>query len=223
MSGDHNMHCSANTGGNEQLIDAAQQALEALYMAYTRQWPENKIGAAINALSTAIEQAQRQQALDKKAENARELGIQMQPEPVTCAKQLSKELLGVITDVEEGEGFDNLCLDTIKYVYEQLATLPAAPVQEPDLLGLKPDTQEAIKGWIADGTFVERAIGVLHEQESENMRLEKLVAAQRQWVGLTDEEIEKMRHLIDWTAHWSYGTFARAIEQKLRERNGGAA
>jgi hypothetical protein len=29
---------------------------------------------------------------------------------------------------------------------------------------------------------------------------------------LSDEEIEKMRHLIDWTAHWSYNTFARAIE-----------
>jgi hypothetical protein len=29
---------------------------------------------------------------------------------------------------------------------------------------------------------------------------------------LTDEQIEKMRHLIDWTAHWSYGKFARAIE-----------
>jgi hypothetical protein len=39
------------------------------------------------------------------------------------------------------------------------------------------------------------------------------------WVGLTDEEIEKMRHLIDWTAHWSYGTFAKAIEAKLKEKN----
>ena len=29
---------------------------------------------------------------------------------------------------------------------------------------------------------------------------------------LTDEEIEKLRHLIDWTAEWSYNTFARAIE-----------
>ena len=29
---------------------------------------------------------------------------------------------------------------------------------------------------------------------------------------LTDEEIEKMRHLIDWTAGWSYINFARAIE-----------
>jgi hypothetical protein len=45
--------------------------------------------------------------------------------------------------------------------------------------------------------------------------------SQRPWVGLTDEETEKMRHLIDWTAHWSYGTFAKAIEAKLKEKNNG--
>ena len=55
-----------------------------------------------------------------KAENARELGLDY--EPVAWAKQLSKELLGVIADVEEGDGFDDVCLDTIKYVHEQLAT-----------------------------------------------------------------------------------------------------
>ncbi len=43
------------------LIEAAKQALEALYMANTREWPENKIGAAINALSAAIEQAEKQE------------------------------------------------------------------------------------------------------------------------------------------------------------------
>ena len=42
---------------------------------------------------------------------------------------------------------------------------------------------------------------------------------QSTWVGLTDEEIKKMRHLIDWTAGWSYNTFARAIEAKLKEKN----
>jgi hypothetical protein len=41
----------------------------------------------------------------------------------------------------------------------------------------------------------------------------------REFVGLTDEEIKKMRHLIDWTAGWSYNTFARAIEAKLKEKN----
>jgi len=40
----------------------------------------------------------------------------------------------------------------------------------------------------------------------------KLYATSPQRKPLTDEEIEKMRHLIDWTAHWSYNTFARAIE-----------
>ena len=29
---------------------------------------------------------------------------------------------------------------------------------------------------------------------------------------LMDEEIETYRHMIDWTAHWSYINFARAIE-----------
>ena len=43
----------------------------------------------------------------------------------------------------------------------------------------------------------------------------------REWVGLTEGEIEKMRHLIDWTAHWSYGAFAKAIEQALKEKNNG--
>lgn len=162
---------------NEQLIAAAQQALEALDFVCMEcdVWTEEHITPAITALRTAIEQAKRQQALDKKAENARELGIQMQPEPVTCAKQLSKELLGVITDVEEGEGFDNLCLDTIKYVYEQLATLPAA---------------------------------------------------QRQWVGLEPDEILDALVSVDpATKRLPIGfvRFAKGIEAKLREKNGGAS
>jgi hypothetical protein len=44
---------------NKHLIEATKLALEALYMANTRQWPENKIGAAINALSAAIAEAEK--------------------------------------------------------------------------------------------------------------------------------------------------------------------
>jgi transcription elongation factor Elf1 len=43
----------------------------------------------------------------------------------------------------------------------------------------------------------------------------------RQWQGLTDEEILTYRHMIDWTAEWSYIDFARAIEQALKEKNHG--
>ena len=37
------------------------------------------------------------------------------------AAKLAKELDGVIVDVEEGDGFDDVCLDTVKYVRDQLA------------------------------------------------------------------------------------------------------
>ena len=43
--------------------------------------------------------------------------------------------------------------------------------------------------------------------------------ALKQWVGLTDEEINSVRYSRDWTADWTDTTFARAIEAKLREKN----
>ena len=42
-----------------------------------------------------------------------------------------------------------------------------------------------------------------------------------QWQGLTDKEINSVRHNRDWTAPWTDETFARAIEAKLREKNHG--
>ena len=48
---------------------------------------------------------------------------------------------------------------------------------------------------------------------------DKLYVAPKQWVGLTDEEINSVRHNRDWTAPWTDTTFARAIEAKLREKN----
>lgn len=43
----------------------------------------------------------------------------------------------------------------------------------------------------------------------------------REWVGLTDEEIQAERHKLDTTAGWTYDRFARAIEAKLKEKNNG--
>jgi hypothetical protein len=42
---------------------------------------------------------------------------------------------------------------------------------------------------------------------------------QREWVGLTDEEMNKLRHLVDWTVPLDIKKFARAIEAKLKEKN----
>ena len=41
----------------------------------------------------------------------------------------------------------------------------------------------------------------------------------REWMGLTDEEIQKLAHVYDNTAPWTLMGFARAIEAKLREKN----
>jgi hypothetical protein len=43
--------------------------------------------------------------------------------------------------------------------------------------------------------------------------------APKPWVGLSEDEINKLRHLVDWTAEWSYGRFAYELERLLRERN----
>jgi hypothetical protein len=43
----------------------------------------------------------------------------------------------------------------------------------------------------------------------------------KEWVGLTDQEINSVCYKRDWTAPWTDETFARAIEAKLREKNGG--
>ena len=53
------------------------------------------------------------------AEKFAELIVQ---ECVRLNKHQSYELMGVITDVEEGDGFDDICLSTVKRVAENLAT-----------------------------------------------------------------------------------------------------
>ena len=47
------------------------------------------------------------------------------------------------------------------------------------------------------------------------------VPPKREWVGLTDEEINSVRYSRDWTADWTDTTFSRAIEAKLWEKNHG--
>jgi hypothetical protein len=54
----------------------------------------------------------------------------------------------------------------------------AQPVREPDLSSLSPKAQVRIREWLADGTFVERAIGTMREQERELSARESLTEAQ---------------------------------------------
>jgi hypothetical protein len=53
------------------------------------------------------------------------------------------------------------------------------------------------------------------------MRLKRRddLSPKRQWVGLTDQEINSVCYNRDWTAPWTDTTFARAIEQALKDKN----
>ena len=46
-----------------------------------------------------------------------------------------------------------------------------------------------------------------------------LYAAPVRQVDLTDDELNRLRHNIDWTAEWSYVNFARAVIAADREKN----
>ena len=48
---------------------------------------------------------------------------------------------------------------------------------------------------------------------------EPLYAAPVRTKDLTDEDIQKLRHKLDWTAEWSYVNFARAVIAADRRKN----
>lgn len=57
----------------------------------------------------------------------------------TVALELSYELDGVLCDVEHGDGFDDVCLQTVKRVRDRLCVLAAPEPAEP--------TQERVLQW----------------------------------------------------------------------------
>jgi plasmid maintenance system antidote protein VapI len=54
-----------------------------------------------------------------------------------------------------------------------------------------------------------KANAYMEMMDANAKELDKLMAERK---PLTDEQVEKLRHNIDWTASWSYINFARAIE-----------
>ena len=72
---------------------------------------------------------------------------------------------------------------------------------------------------LADALDDEFAQGRISNHNGRKAAVELRRLALKQWVGLTDEEINSVRYKRDWTAAWSDTTFARAIEQALKEKN----
>jgi hypothetical protein len=186
----------------ERALDLALETLESIQAAY----PCETVGKRI----TAIKQAR---ALDKKAENARELGLDYEPvqEPVAWAH---KEGLEKINDFDASiyarGGFDD--------AVPLYTTPPAqpAPVQEP-------------VAWVCYGAPGKRDID-FEEADINKLPIGTQLyttppAAKREWTGLTDEEIKSLEKLaIDPVDANNWGVFnrerfAELIEAKLKEKN----
>jgi len=142
------------------MIDAMKQALE-----WANEHGEtvffgggidavNKMNEWTAALRQAIEQAEKQQALDKKADNARELGLDYEPEPVAWME------------------------DSIEFYAKD------------------------------------------HPTNSCTIPL-YTSPPRKEWVGLTDEEIDQMWRVVAYTKPYDQFRMdiGRAIEAKLKEKN----
>jgi len=189
------------------MIEAMKLALEALkrLKAYgnvfrfrqDEQNPYDQACEAIAILRTAIEQAERQQALDKKAENARELGLDYY---IPCCK-------------------DQTCPKCVAAKQEPVAWMiwthgpvrvfvnkEEAKIEFERLTIAYPEQSRKLRPLILSDTTPQ---------------------PKREWVELTDEEIEAADYITmtreDYEVYSinqdSVMDFARAIEAKLKERN----
>lgn len=144
----------------------------------------------------------------------------------------------------EPGAFEELCKLMDKY--EAMRPTPAAPVQDQGQSCYCPNCEVLSKQLAAQPAPVQEPVAYIAwpelkvasnlEREKTNVQLwTKRVlesdvalytapfATQRKWVSLTDEEVNSLRYKLDWTGPWTDMTFARAIEAKLREKNGGQA
>jgi hypothetical protein len=156
-----------------------------------------------------------QQALDKKAENARELGLDYEPaqqEPwllettQTLAKNLAREFYPEVTQWE--------CLNDLAGVISQIDNMTTGLMR-------KPAQQEPV------AYLCENAVGHQYFRWKKPSSTYKPIAlytsppAHRAWVGLTTEEIEKLGKPYEEKdrSMQAWGLFACAIEEELRRKN----
>ena len=193
-------------------IEAMKKMLEALEFAqkgaqgWTFFLPD-----AITAGRQAIEQAERQQALDKMAENARELGLDY--EPVQSEKQEPTEDMVLALRGASGLGTE----DAIDALRDVLAVMPFYTTPQPQ--------QEPV-AWVnwcaATGN---RSVSFECESELASQPLyfgitqitQNHYSNEIEWVGLTQEDIDIA--FDDTQEGGGFNEFARAIEAKLRFKN----
>ena len=181
---------------NEQQLAAVKQALEALKDAASLIEYECYSNALQEEAITALQSIISQDALDKKADNARELGLSYEPvqEPVAWGIVASNtgRICQVELDAAEVEGHNP------KHIVPLYTTPQPVPVK----------TYHDGKPWpvapVPNGPY--------------SAPIKELwPVAPKPWVGLTDDERLEVAE-IDGADEW-FWKVCKAIEAKLKEKN----
>jgi hypothetical protein len=193
--------------GPEECCDL-DNAITALREALAEQPAQKCSYPYCGCSSKAWCKVERNEALDKMAENARELGLDYEPEQEPVAWEGGEGWESLAWELCANENGEDSCNELI---------WEGGPIPEPwgDRWMKYEEEAKRLIALVQKHTTPpaqpELAPGYCKQCKQYSIE-EPLPAAQRQWVGLTQEEIEDC-----------YGgeidDFARAIEAKLREKN----
>jgi hypothetical protein len=179
-----------------------------------------------------------EQALDKKAENARELGLDYEPaqqEPVAWVPYLSDRADGVkghyaiarwnprgyrevwnLRRHEWGAYSDDVLSLEEADTLLRLITIPTRKVTSPQPAQQEPVAWMSPHGGFLSANYINNFASGL-DKEIHNIPLYTLPPAQRTWVGLDDKDYRELHLQMGPT--YFYQDYGRAIEAKLRSKN----
>ena len=209
-----------NSMSKDEALDLALEALESKYIVNSGAWRVQQDQAII-----AIKQAR---ALDKMAENARELGLDYEPAPVQ-----EPVAWMVTTEMQDGTKNTYPLIGRFKDVKDvcdfgdpvPLYTAPPAPTVQEPLGYLEIDDIESQSEYPHNC----RNVNLWHEGGQGMAAIytappaaQRLVAEPHKWVGLTDDEMKDALLSVDAeTKRLPPGmkAFAQAILAKSKEKN----
>jgi hypothetical protein len=176
-----------------------------------------------SAFAKDLRQALANAALDKKADNARALGLSYEPpvqqEPVYAFRRKGQESFCTCDE----RRYDELSGKSSLFEVAVFYTTPPAPAQ-PCKYGNEPAS------CTSSPMDCQCAIDATYEQPAPEFDPDELTIAYldgidtgkkcKPWVGLTDEEIDDIEATWEATQEWvSFSHATRVIEAKLMEKN----
>ena len=185
----------------KEALKLALEALESCDAAHItdggRQWYDEKL---VDKAITAIKEALANEALEKMAENARELGLDYEPAQKPCGGCKGSGWVTRDPDI----GTDQEC-----FVCGGSGAYPKEPEQEPVVCDCDSPS------WCKQYKKCNRKmLGFMPY----------VAQPQRTWVGLTDGEVDKMILLMGFPPDWItenaiVKNIVRNLEAKLKEKN----